>query len=176
MVNSKYKIDPYEYTHHDQGGYCAFYRIFNSKNLAFKEFISKSKAEYARKIQLKLSKYNLAPKICSKLCKVKYEKIFPGQKSGWGYITEIVKIVEKNSVSLSKVQKLVDNIYDKTKLKFWDCHWDNIGYIRVGDKKQLVCIDTGKETWEGHSNYFGNTDPGPKCAYCLKYRCECTGE
>ena len=70
MVNSKYKIDPYEYTHHDQGGYCAFYRIFNSKNLAFKEFISKSKAEYARKIQLKLSKYNLAPKICSKLSSI----------------------------------------------------------------------------------------------------------
>jgi hypothetical protein len=173
MINSKYKIDLYSYS--DQGGYCTFYCILDNKNLAFKEFISKSRAEYARKIQIKLNKHSLAPKVYSTLCKMKYDTLFPGQRSGWGYITEIAKTLSKNSIPLSKIQRLVDNIYNKTKLKFWDCHWENIGYISVEGKKKLVCIDTGKETWEGHSNYFGNTDPGPKCSYCLKYKCKCEG-
>jgi hypothetical protein len=173
MINSKYKIDLYSYS--DQGGYCTFYCILNKKNLAFKEFISKSRAEYARKIQLKLSKHTLAPKVLSKTCKIKYETLFPGRKSGWGYITEVAKTIQKDSVSLNKIQKLVDKIQLKTKLKFWDCHWDNLGYITRENKKCLVCIDTGKETWAGDANYFGNVDPGPKCSYCLRYQCKCEG-
>jgi hypothetical protein len=171
MINNKYTIDLFSYS--DQGGYCTFYCILNNKNLAFKEFISKSRAEYARKIQLKLSKHTLAPKVLSKICKIKYETLFPGRKSGWGYITEVAKTIQKDTVSLNKIQKLVDKIQLKTKLKFWDCHWDNLGYIIRENKKCLVCIDTGKETWAGDANYFGNVDPGPKCSYCLRYQCKC---
>ena len=174
MVNTKYKIDLY--SDFDQGGYCAFYTINSSYGIAFKEFISKSRAEYARKVQVKLSKFDLAPKVASKLCKLNYEKLFPNQKSGWGYITEVAKTVEKNKVSLNKIQKLVDDIFNNTKLKFWDCHWANLGYIIRKGKRKLVCIDTGKETWDGYANYFGNTDPGPKCAYCIKYKCKCLGD
>ena len=123
MINNKYKIDLYSYS--DQGGYCTFYCISNNKQLAFKEFISKSRAEYARKIQLKLSKHTLAPKVLSKICKIKYETLFPGRKSGWGYITEVAKTIQKDSVSLNKIQKLVDKIQVKTKLKFWDYPNDN---------------------------------------------------
>lgn len=174
MINKKYTINLFSYN--DNGGYCTFYCISNSNQLAFKEFISKSRAEYARKIQIRLSRFNLAPKVLSKLCKVKYEILLPGRKSGWGYITEVAKTIKKDSVPLSKIQKLVDKIQLKTKLKFWDCHSDNLGYI-IREKKQcLVCIDTGKETWAGDANYFGNVDPGPKCSYCLKYKCKCTGE
>jgi hypothetical protein len=174
MINTKYKIDLY--SDFDQGGYCAFYTINSSYGIAFKEFISKSRAEYARKVQVKLSKFDLAPKVISKLCKLKYETLFPNQKSGWGYITEVATTVEKNKVPLNKIQKLVDNIFDKTKLKFWDCHWQNIGYIIRHKKKILVCIDTGKETWDGYANYFGNADPGPKCSYCSRYKCRCLGD
>lgn len=174
MINKKYTIDLF--AHMDNGGYSTCYCISNNKNLAFKEFISKSRAEYARKIQIKLSKFDLAPKVLSKLCKVKYEVLFPDQKSGWGYITEVAKTIEKNKVSLNKIQKLVDKIQLKTKLKFWDCHWDNLGYVIRDNKKCLVCIDTGKETWVGDANYFGNVDPGPKCSYCSRYECKCLGD
>jgi hypothetical protein len=174
MINNKYQIDLSGFNTKD-GGYCTLFQIEDEPTLGFKEFLSKSRAEYARKVQLKLSKLGLAPKVCSKLCKMVYKDFFPGQKSGWGYITELAKVV-KSTFSLSKIQKLVDNIYDKTKLKFWDCHWENVGYIIRNNKKKLVCIDTGKETWDGHCNYFGNPDPGPKCSYCLKYKCKCTGD
>jgi hypothetical protein len=175
MINNRYKIDLSN--HSAGGGYCTLYSISDEPQLAFKEFISKSRAEYARKIQKKLSKLDLAPKVISTLCKMKYDILFPNQKSGWGYISEVAfTIQKKNDISLKAIQKLVDEIFDKTKLKFWDCHWQNIGYVIRSGKKKLVCIDTGKETWNGYANYFGNSDPGPKCSYCLKYQCKCTGE
>jgi hypothetical protein len=105
---------------------------------------------------------------------MKYEPVFLDQISGWGYITELAKPTNVN-IQLWKIQRLVDAIYDKTKLKFWDCHSLNIGYIIRKGKKKLVCIDTGKETWDGYANYFGNSDPGPKCSYCLRYKCKCEG-
>jgi hypothetical protein len=174
MINTKYKIELFDSS--SNGGYCTLYYIKDEPNLGFKEFISKSRAKYARKIQLKLSRFSLAPKVRSKICKLKYDELFPARSSSWGYITQIAKTIDKNSVSLYRIQKLVDVIYLKTKLKFWDCHWDNLGYIRIDGKKKLVCIDTGKETWDGDANYFGNTDPGPKCGYCLKYKCKCIGD
>jgi hypothetical protein len=169
---NKYKIDLSSFT--DNGGYSTFYNLKSYDKIAFKEFTSKKKAIYARKIQVKLAKYNLAPKVYSKICKIQFDKHFINQKSGWGYITEIAKTV--NKVKLFDIQKIVNLIYKKTNLKFWDCHGDNLGYVIRRGKKKLVCIDTGEETWDGRSNYFGNTDPGPKCSYCLKYKCQCLGD
>jgi len=174
MIHNKYKIDLSNY-HSDDGGYCTLFKLVNQPSLGFKAFISKSRANYARKIQIKLSKYDLAPKVNSELCKMRYEPLFTNQISGWGYITELAKTGNKK-VRLCNIQRLVDNIYDKTKLKFWDCHWANLGYIIREGKRKLVCIDTGKETWDGYANYFGNSDPGPKCSYCSKYKCICLGD
>ena len=174
MVNTKYKIDLSDYYSED-GGYCTLFKVSGQPLLGFKSFISKSRAKYARKIQIKLSKYDLAPKVCSELCRMGYEPFFPYQVSGWGYITELAKPSNINIQSW-KIQKLVESIYDKTRLKFWDCHSANIGYIIREGKKKLVCIDTGKETWDGYANYFGNSDPGPKCSYCSKYKCICLGD
>jgi hypothetical protein len=174
MINTKYKIDLSDYYSED-GGYCTLFKVSNEPSLGFKEFISKSRAEYARKTQIKLSKHDLAPKVFSGLCRMGYEPLFVDQISGWGYVTELAKPTKLN-INLWKIQKLVDNIHDKTNLKFWDCHSANLGHIIREGKRKLVCIDTGKETWDGYSNYFGNSDPGPKCSYCLKYKCTCTGE
>ena len=171
MINTKYKIDLYSYS--DQGGYCTFYSILNNENLAFKEFISKSRAEYARKIQFKLSKYDLAPKVYSKLCKMKYNILFPGQRSGWGYITESAMPVKHNHRTMVEIQDLVDKIHNKTKLKFWDCHWYNVGLVLRDNDTKIVCIDTGKESFDGCANAWGLSNPGPKCEYCDSYSCEC---
>jgi hypothetical protein len=173
MINSKYKIDLSDY-YSDGGGYCTLYKISNSSSLGFKEFISKSRADYARKIQIKLSEHDLAPKVSSKLCRMGYEPLFIDQLSGWGYITELAQPTNQN-INLWQIQRLVDDIHDSTKLKFWDCHSANLGYIIRKGKKKLVCIDTGKESWDGYANYWQNSDPGPKCSYCSKYKCKCEG-
>jgi hypothetical protein len=171
MINTKYKIDLY--SDFNQGGYCALYSINDHSNKAFKEFITKSRAEYARKIQVKLSRYNLAPKVFSKLCKLKYETLFPAQKSGWGYITEKALPANHTKHTMILLQDLVEEIEVKTKLKFWDCHWHNIGFVKRGKYKKLVCVDTGEESFSGYSNAWGNPDPGPKCSYCNTYDCKC---
>lgn len=173
MISSTYKIDLSNISH--DGGYCTLFEIKDYADLGFKEFISKKRAVYARKVQIRLSRYNLAPKVYSKICRVGYDKLFPGMRSGWGYITELAKATNKK-LKLYKIQKLVDDILDKTQLKFWDCHWENIGYVVRNKKRVLVCIDTGKETWDGYANYFGNSDPGPKCSYCSRYICKCLGD
>jgi len=172
MLNNKYIIDLSCNT--NDGGYCTLFRIKDHPSLGIKEFITKPRAKYSRKIQLKLSRIHLAPKIYSPLCKLKYYRLFPNQISGWGYITEIAKPVEKKGiVSPKRIQGLVDEIFSKTKLKFWDCHFSNIGLVNRQGKKKLVCIDTGKESFDGYANAWGNPDPGPLCSYCLDYYCNC---
>jgi hypothetical protein len=164
-------------TSFEEGGYCQFYHIKDNPQLGFKEFKSKQKALEAYNIQKKLSKFDLAPKVYNKVCKLHfYFDDLPNfdEDTNWGYITEVAEIASDKLFSFKKVQDLVDDIREKTGLKFWDCHWWNMGLIKRGRKKQLVCIDTGKETWDGLSNAWGNTEPGPKCCYCYKYQCKCS--
>jgi hypothetical protein len=172
MINSKYIID---LSHGmSDGGYSALFRIKDQPLLGFKEFISKPRAIYSRKIQLKLSKLDLAPKIYSKICKMKYHKLFPDQITGWGYLTEIARPIDKRGiVSPKRIQDLVDEIFSRTRLKFWDCHLSNIGLVKRKKQNKLVCIDTGKESFDGYANAWGNPDPGPLCSYCLDYYCNC---
>ena len=156
----------------DEGGSVQFYPIKNHKNLGFKEFRSKHHAIIAYKNQKRLAKFDLAPKVLSLLISLPFATL-PDIISGWGFITEIAKIPEENSFPLKKIQNLVDEIYKKTKLKFWDCHWYNLGLIVRGRSKKIVCIDTGQESFDHLSNAWGNVNPGPKCGYCYKYKCKC---
>jgi hypothetical protein len=167
-----YKIDYSDWF--DEGGYCQFYPIKDHISLGFKEFYSKRDAQKAYSIQQKLSKFDLAPKIYSNVCKL--EMVDDQDQdfiniSDWGYVTEIARTQDK--LPLKYIQKLVNDIYKKTNLKFWDCHYHNMGWIKRGRSKKLVCIDTGKESFNGFANAWGNSDPGPKCGYCKKYNCKC---
>lgn len=163
----------------DEGGSCQFYPIKNEKNLGFKEFGSKQKAVYAYKIQRKLSRYDLAPKLFTTITKLGFAKDCNGwtpEVSDWGFVTEIAKPVKFSTKNdkLRLIQRLVEDIFEKTKLKFWDCHFDNIGLVKRKNRNKLVCIDTGKESFSGLSNAWGFSDPGPKCSYCEKYQCRCS--
>ena len=154
-----------------EGGSAGFYRLKESKSLGFKEFGSKKDANFAYKIQLKLAKLGLAPKVYGKVCKIKvdiHENY--SEPTGWGFITQIVKI--RKRLSRSKIQHLVDNIRKKAKLDFWDCHEYNIGI----HNNKYVCIDTGKESFDGLCNVWGNNNPGPLCTDCNKYNCKCEWE
>jgi hypothetical protein len=96
--------------------------------------------------------------------------------TNWGFITEKAKILDENVMKkrLRDIQDLVKNIEKKTKLKFWDCHYWNIGYIKRNNKAKLVCIDTGPESFNSDANAWGLNSPGPKCNFCMKYQCRCS--
>lgn len=171
-----YKID-YD-SWFQEGGYCQFYPIKDHPHLGFKEFRSQRHAKYAYKIQSQLSLYDLAPMIHSDICRLSfYDKTdnWTPEISDWGYVTEIAKEIKYTSKTstLKEIQALVDNIFQTTNLKFWDCHFSNIGLIKRLGKLKLVCIDTGKESFDGYSNAWGFANPGPKCCYCNKYQCKC---
>ena len=114
-----------------------------SENKVFKAFRSKDIATVALTYQKKLAKYNLAPKVYSTLFHINN----PAKKSGWGFITEKAEdfysdvgwAVFDSCGALRKLQKLVEDITQKTKLKFWDCHYGNVGYIIRDKKPVLVC-------------------------------------
>ena len=50
-------------------------------------------------------------------------------------------MLDIDDMPYEELENLVNNIREKTGLKFWDCHWTNVGYIN----NRLVCIDTGKK-------------------------------
>ena len=161
-----------------EGGYCDIFPIKNNPNLIFKEFYKKYRANIAYNIQKKLAKFDLAPKIYGKVQQLPFHSsiVKSSTKSRFGYITEKagqdhLHMPEKEQLDM--IQELVDDIQTKTKLKFWDCHHWNIGTIIRDKKLKLVCIDTGKESFNANVNAWGNTEPGPMCCYCDTYNCQC---
>ena len=169
-----------KYTIHDDGfgcfeeGGCAeFYWIKEDKTLGFKQFGSKKTAIIAYNKQKLLSKFDLAPKVIGKITKLKYEW---GDDTDWGYVTERARILDEKVMKkrLRDIQNLVETIEDKTRLRFWDCHYWNVGYVKRNNKAKLVCIDTGPESFSNIANAWGFGKPGPKCDYCNRYQCRCS--
>ena len=79
-------------------------------------------------------------------------------------------MLDIDDMPYDKLENLVNKIREKTGLKFWDCHWTNVGYTN----NRLVCIDTGKESFTPYCNAWGFIEPGPKCPYCNDYQCYCS--
>jgi hypothetical protein len=175
MTDIPYKIDYSDWF--DEGGYCQVYPIKDKKDWIFKEFRNKKKAKESYKYNKLLAKFDLAPRIYSEVCKLEFapeQDIYQPEPSDWGYITEFAKTYNPNTkISMQDIQLLVEEIYKKTGLQFWDCHWYNVGLVKRGRVKKLVCIDTGKESFDGESNAWANINPGPKCSFCKNYDCKC---
>ena len=163
-----------------EGGCCQVYSIEKHPEILFKEFSKRNKAEYDMCIQHKLAQFDLAPMVYSDLCRLDFvsDNLVIG-RSNWGYITESAASPsystkkEKYNI-LRKIQTLVDSIYRVAKLKFWDCHYYNTGWVCRNGSNKLVCIDTGSESFSGYSDAWGMGSPGPKCSYCNKYQCRCS--
>lgn len=173
QMPSEYLIDT---SYFNEGGYCQFYPIVYEASIGFKEFSTKRRAEYARSVQEQLSQFDLAPQVYGQVYRLGFSDKELGQ-SGWGYVTEIADVIDSMTrISLRDMQNLVENIRRTTNLKFWDCHWSNVGLVQRKNKKKLVCIDTGKESFDGWANAWGFADPGPKCSYCNRYQCRCSEE
>lgn len=176
MISTKYQIDYSDWF--DEGGYCQVYPIKNHQHMIFKEFRSKKKAHEALSYHKKLAKFDLAPKIYSGICRLEFapeDEVYQPEPSDWGYVAECARTCKANSkISMQNIQYLVEEIYEKTGLKFWDCHWYNVGLVKRGQKNCVVCIDTGKESFSRVCNAWGLGDAGPKCCYCKKYQCKCS--
>jgi len=176
MKNNKYLIDCSDWS--DEGGYCQVYPIKNQPNLVFKEFKNKKKAAEAHSIQKRLSRFDLAPKIYTDICRLKFvykDNVYFSDPSNWGFVTELAETHDPaTKITMKDIQNLVNDIELKTGLKFWDCHWFNVGIIKRDRKNLVVCIDTGKESFDAISNAWGFADPGPKCGYCSRYQCKCS--
>ena len=176
MVNNDYLVDT-SYMD-DSGSYCDFLPIKGEDNLGFKSFKLKARADETYKIQKKLAKFNLAPQIITEVCKIPYSydpellKYWTPEQTvtSWGYVTEKATMLDIDDMPYEELENLVNKIREKTGLKFWDCHWTNVGYIN----NRLVCIDTGKESFTPYCNAWGFLEPGPKCPYCNEYQCYCS--
>lgn len=155
-------------TYYRSGAYTSVYK---SKKKMFKAFDSKSEAIFACDTQQRLSVNNLAPEVRSNVKRIRIRNYNPGESeyrlSNWGYYTEIAKIVTNHElcdcvfcnrleISLAeKMTQLCDNIRNYVGLEFLDCHLGNLGYITRNEKKLLVCIDTGMQSFgvEQHEDY-----------------------
>lgn len=159
----------------DEGGSAEFYDISGYPKLGFKQFRNKKWAVSAWKKQKQLSKFRLAPKVLSDIIKLPIVYDYFYSETNWGFITEKARLVDEKMMQkrMHEIQALVDSIHAKTGLKFWDCHYYNIGYVKRANKSKLVCIDTGSESFLRDSNAWGFGFPGPKCNYCKRYQCSC---
>lgn len=133
-----------------------FYVI--DKTRGFKTFCDMYHAEYARDVQITLSRLNLAPNVLSEIGRIRIDN----RLSECGYITELAEILSCNHWTKSplcprcekkcykkynkKISKLVDSIYSHTEYEFVDDNFGNVGFIVRDTKKILVCIDTGRES------------------------------
>lgn len=168
----KYTVECDDCDSYNEGGSAEFYSIREDKNLGFKQFRNKKSAITAYNKQRLLSKFSLAPKVRGRICRLQFQSDYYNGKSNWGFITEVAE-VDVNKIKLKDLQNLVDSISQKTKLKFWDCHYWNVGYVKRNNKAKLVCIDTGSESFDPMNNAWGFENPGPKCSSCKRYKCKC---
>lgn len=152
VMKTKTKRRKYVGMYTDEGSFVNFYRIKNRKTMAFKEFENKKTANEAYDNQDLLSYHDLAPRVFSKVMKIDVwdEHNRKYRRSGWGYITEIAQtFCEEDEINWSEREDLLDSMENFCDLKFYDCHPGNYGYVKRKGKNVLVCIDTGKESFNG---------------------------
>ena len=138
------------------GSMSDFYKI--DKLRGFKTFQSKHDAEYARDIQIELSRLECAPYVLSEIGRIRISG-YQGL-SAWGYITEIAKTI-KNGDNFGEVPRryrkelmeLHKNIRYYTPYEFADDHVGNVGFVIRNKKRVLVCIDTGPESIGSGTSY-----------------------
>jgi hypothetical protein len=152
----------------DSGSRSSFYVIDETRG--FKEFEKKGQAEYARSVQMKLSEYNLAPKVYSEVGRICIgkEKMW----TLWGFMTEIAEMIGcgGNGCVCGECDDVYEEMYpsirrlhkklEKVGVDFGDDHIGNIGYVRRRGRKVLVCIDTGEESTYDEDFFVGYDDYG----------------
>ena len=155
MINNDYLI---ELEDGFSGANCDVLPVKDHPSLLFKSFNHELKAKEAYNNQVELSKHNLAPRVYGGLCRIPYfyepellryydPKVTTTEL---GYLTEKAELLTEDIDDIW-IEKLCHKIKYHTDLDFWDCHFQNIGYIYRGvlenEVEMLCCIDTGNESF-----------------------------
>lgn len=146
----------------DCGSRSSFYRLKNRRS-GFKDFDSKDHAEFAHKVQSKLSSYNLAPKVYSDVGRIIVPSGYEAgqtELSGWGYVTEVARTLpecydedcsneecyESACANGRIIDKILYRLYE-VGIEYADGHRGNFGYVRRNKKWIPVVIDVGVESF-----------------------------
>lgn len=173
----------------DSGSRNGFYHIVGSnRRYGFKEFDSKERAIWSRRVQDELSKVTAAPFVTSEVGRISLEG---SGLSEWGYVTEVASRVryckstncccdlydsEENCPNRKRIDDLI-SIMNNMGLCFTDGHIANFGIVKRKNKKIIVLIDTGVEgfddwdqtiwgTVERYRDYYDNEC---SCTECMRY-------
>jgi len=166
----------------DAGSRSTFFIIDEARG--FKEFESKSQAEYAHKVQSKLAQYNLAPKVYSEVGRIRIGK--EKELTQWGFMTEIAQMLGcgGNDCDCGECDDVYEEKYpaimrlhkklEKIGAYFGDDHMGIIGFVRRRGRNVLVCIDTGEESVRDEEFYVDYDDDdeyaGCNCTHCRNIR------
>jgi hypothetical protein len=146
----------------DCGSRNTFYRLKNRRGAGFKGFESKEEADFAHRIQSKLSQDNLAPRVYSMVGRIMIPDSYDDDEmvlSNWGYVTEIAKPMRVcyndncdgecyGSGCYNSV--IIDDIVDRLReagLEYIDGHRGNFGFVRRNKQWVPVVIDVGSESF-----------------------------
>ena len=142
------------------GSRSEFYIV--KEGVGFKTFESKDDATYAHYIQSILSQNDFAPKVLSRVKRMRYNR----KLTGWGFETEVAEMLGCGGNEcgcgecdllydryIKRIGNLCDRIENKTGLSFADNHIGNVGIIIRRGHRRLVCIDTGEESVRGEDCY-----------------------
>lgn len=159
------------------GSRSEFYKL-NQRGKGFKTFRSYEDAEYARDVQLELSRLDLAPRVCSEVGRIRIGE----RLSAWGYVTEVAKTITPHEPNCNcdicdnleskysdDIEILTSRIEDAGYM-FGDCHPGNVGYVTRSGRKVLVCIDTGEESVQQYEGDYDDDAYACNCNECRKYR------
>ena len=160
-----------------EGSRSLFYKL-NQRGKGFKTFLDRHDAEYARDVQLELSRLDLAPRVYSEVGRIR----IGDRLSRWGYVTEVAKVITPHRTSCNcyrcdnleneyeeEIGELQKRIEDAGYM-FGDCHPGNIGYVTRSGRKVLVCIDTGEESVQPYESDYDDDAYACNCNECRKYR------
>ena len=176
----------------DCGSRNQFYILKNRRGRGFKSFESKEEADFAHKVQSKLSQDNLAPRVYSDVGRIMVPDIYDdtGETmtlSSWGYVTEIAKPMpvcyddncdgdchDSDCDNGSTIQTVVYCL-NEAGLEYVDGHRGNFGFVRRNNQWIPVVIDVGSESFGDIDERLYGSDPrddvdGCDCSVCRNIR------
>jgi hypothetical protein len=125
----------------------------NRRGAGFKGFESKEEADFAHRIQSKLSQDNLAPRVYSMVGRIMIPDSYDDDEmvlSNWGYVTEIAKPMRVCYNDNCDNSVIIDDIVDRLReagLEYIDGHRGNFGFVRRNKQWVPVVIDVGSESF-----------------------------
>lgn len=172
----------------DAGSRNAFFRLKNKRGRGFKSFSDKDEAEFAHKIQTKLSELDLAPRVYSVVGRIMIPDYYNDGDgdmilSNWGYVTEAARTLPQcydeecdgdcldTGCSNCYIIENVMSAMVEAGLGYVDGHRGNFGFVRRNRVWIPVVIDVGSESFdyvdaEIYGEYPDNISCG--CSYCRK--------